>query len=280
MSKELRIDFQGVIALVPDRKFAEGPKRIDVLLRDLREARTFYDLKGTPRMVGAHNAWLEFPPDARTDDDHPPRGIAVVSNGWTNETKAVYLLEKESVEIRPDDRDLPAAPVTVDPSVLAHLAVYHGRLKTGYQPKADGSDELAASFTLSGGSLTLVEKTSESYYVPLHDRTISETGVATTVRWTIPFEREIVLRFPPRPRSPLVRLRPAGDDLQLAVRNRELDELLKPFLPAEGGQDDPEFVVYGDLLVGGQPQVLSAVKGSIPSGRRACGLGGVQPVQP
>lgn len=278
MSKELRVDFQGVIALVPDRKFADGPRRVEAILRNLSEPRKIKGDDGTESIVGVHNAWLEFPPDARVIGDRDElEGVSTVVNGFTRETRSVFLLEREAIDVQPDDRELPDAPVTIDETVLSHLAVYQGRLKPGFECIRKGNDALAACLSIAGGALSVVEKTIHPYHVPLHDGSTAAIGVATTVRWTIPFTRDVVLRFAQRPSSPILRLAPAGDVLQLAIRNRELDQLLKPRMPAIGGQDDPEFVVYGDSIEGGQAKVLEHAGPLIPSGRRACGLGGIQP---
>jgi hypothetical protein len=279
VSKELRIDFQGVVAFVPDRAFSKKPTKVEAVLRDLEEARFILDAKGTPRLVGSHNAWLEFQPGDRVKSANDRKGVAEVTNGWTGKTLSVLLLRREYVTIRLDGKQLPQVAVAIDASVLAHLAVYQGKLKSGYVPNPKGSDEIAAAFPLAGGTLSVVEKTAELYEVPLHNGNgqLTSTAVATTLRWTIPFDQEVVLRFAPSPTSPTLEFRPAGNVLLLAVRNRELAELLKPPMPAMGGQDDVEYVVYGDSIVGGQPQVLRSTKGSIPGGHRACGTAGIQP---
>jgi hypothetical protein len=277
MSKELRIDFQGVAAFVPDLAFAQEPTRMDVVLRNLLEPQLILDAKGTPRLVGAHQAWLEFPPGDRVKGSADPKGIAEVINGWTGTILGVLLLDHQYISIQRDGKSLPAEKITIADDVLLHLAVYKGILKTAYKPNKTGSDEVAAAFPLSGGTLSVVETTDEPYDVPLHDGKTVQTQVATTLRWTIPFEEEVTLRFVGKPKSKILRLRPQTDILQISVRNRELVQLLSDLVPAKGGKDDPEFLVYGDSIVGGQPQVLTSSNGAIPSGHKACGTGGIQP---
>ncbi len=276
-SKELRIDFQGVVAFVTDRAFDKKPSKLAAVLRDLEEPRFILDAKGTQRLVGSHNAWLEFPPADRIKGAKDPKGVAEVTSGFTGKTLGVLLLRREHIMISLDGKSLPSATVAIDPTVLSHLAVYQGTLKSAYLPNPKGSDEIAASFPLSGGTLSVAEKTAEPYEVPLHNGKVVSTPVATTLRWTIPFQQKVTLRFAPSPTSPILVFRPAGNVLQLAVRNRELAELLSPYMPAMGGQDDAEYVVYGDSIIGGKPQVLRSTKGSIPGGHRACGTGGIQP---
>jgi len=43
------------------------------------------------------------------------------------------------------------------------------------------------------------------------------------------------------------------------------------------GDDDPEFVVYGDSIQNGRPQVLKNKSLTIVAGHKACGVGGIQP---
>ncbi len=273
----LQIDFQGVLAFVPDRAFASQPTQMDVVLRNLSEPQFVLDAKGTPRLVGSHHAWLEFPPEDRVKGSADPQGIAGVTNSWTGTNLGVLLLERQYVSIQLDGNKLPAGKITIDDSVLSFLAVYDGTLKTAYKPNKAGSDEVAAAFPLSAGNLSVVEKTAEPYDVILHDGQPHQSPVATTLRWTIPFDKEVTLRFAPNPKSPILRLRPKTDVLQLAVRNRELAQLLNAPMPAMGGQDDPEFLIYGDSIVSGKPQILTSTKGPIPGGHKACAPVGVQP---
>src|SRR5262249_48110359 len=149
-------------------------------------------------------------------------------------------------------------------------------LKTAFHPNPKGSDEVAAAFPLTGGTLSVLEKTELPYQVTLYDGKTVQTEVATTLRWTIPFEKKGVLRFAQQPTSPILTFRPAADFLHLAVRNRELDELFKAEVASIGGQDDPEYLVYGDSIVGGKPEVLISAIGAIPGGHKACGTGGIQ----
>ena len=280
MSGELRIDFQGVVAFVPDRRLAKGPTKIEVILRNLTEPRIIIDAQGAQRLVGSHHAWIEVSPGDRVPNAKEPQGISRVRNGWKGTELDVLLLRKEYGEVRPDGKKLPQATIKIDASVLAHLATYDGTLKTAYQPNPAGNDEVAVSFELSGGTLSVVEKTVHDYQVPKHDGTMASGKVATALRWTIPFQKYVDLRFRRKPEHEVIRLRPAGTALDVAVRNRELDELLRPPIPVLGGKDDPEFLVYGDSIVGGSPAVLKSTKGPVPGGHKACGNGAIQPVAP
>jgi len=277
MSKELRIDFQGVVAFVPDRDFAAQPTQVDVVLRNLVETRVIIDAKGTSRQVGSHHAWLEFSPGDRAVGSSDPDGIFNLTREGTGESLGVLPLRHQYVSILPDKKKLPMGNVAIDDSVSDNLALYRGKLKSAYQPNPAGSDEVAAAFRLTGGRLEVAEKTTLPYQVPRGDGSTISKEVATALRWTIPFEQEVVLRFAPNPTSRSLRFRPAGNVLQIFVRNRELDQLFTGMLPALGGQDDPEFLVYGDSIVGGHPQVLISSQGAIPGGHKACGVGFILP---
>jgi hypothetical protein len=277
MSAELQIDFQGVVAFVPNKRFADGPTEIKVVLRNLVEPRIIVDHQGAQRLVGSHHAWLEVAPGDHKANSKEPRGICRVVNSWKKTELDVLLLQKEFAEVRPDSKPLVTAGVQIDASVLAHLATYDGVLKTAYEPDPGGTDEVAIGLVLTGGTLSVIEKTSLEYQVPTHDGKLTSTTVATALRWTIPFQKHVDLRFRERPQKPILRLKPAGSDLLVAFRNREVDELLKPPIPVMGGKDDPEFLVYGDSIVGGSPAVLKSTKGPIPGGHKACGTGGIQP---
>jgi len=276
MSKELRIDFQGVIAFVPDRDFDKQPTQVNVVVRDLAEPRTIIDAKGTPRLVGSHHAWLEFTPQDRVKGSGEPDGIFELTKDGSGTALGILLLRRQYISIRPDSEKLPAGTVSIDKSVLDHLAIYKGPLKTAYQPNPLGSDEVAAAFPLTGGILSVQEKTVHPYEIPRPDGPTVQSEIATTLSWTIPFQKEVVLFFAPNPTSPSLRFRPATNGLHLVVRNRELDQLFKPPLTAIGGQDDPESLVYGDSIVGGQPGVLISATGPIPGGHRACAPAGIE----
>lgn len=277
---ELRIDFQGVVAFVPDRRLADGPTTIDVILFDMAEPRIIRDAQGTDHCVGSHYAWLEVSPADHVPDAKEPGGIGRVRNGHKGTELDVLLLREEHAWVRPDGKALPEAAVNLDASVLDHLATYDGVLKADYEPSSSGNDKVAVALRLTGGTLSVVEKTSLKYEVPRYDGKPTSTQVATALRWTVPFDKYVDLRFIDDPNEMVIRLKPAGTDLAVALRNRELNELLREPLEVLGGKDDPEFLVYGDSIVGGSPAVLKSTGGEIPGGHKACGPAAIQPVAP
>lgn len=270
---ELSIDFQGVIAFNPNERFANNPTRIDVVLPDLVNPDAEIDDR-----VGTHHAWLEFPPETPQTSRNPPPGIGTVHNGFTSESRRVLLLDRQAIGLRIDGQRVPETAIAIDQSVLDHLAVYQGVPKRRFRltfPLLNTSP-LIAGFRLSGGSLRVTEVSDGRYNVPLHHGSEEQVTVATALTWNTPFDEEVALRFRSDPTRRSLRFRPTGD-LRLAIRNRELDQLLTAPPAFEGiVADDEEFLVYGNLIEGGTPSILRAVGQARPGGAKACGTGGIQ----
>ncbi|HXT22396.1 MAG TPA: hypothetical protein VN923_16705, partial [Thermoanaerobaculia bacterium] len=180
MAKELRIDFRGLVAFVPDRKFAAKPTAVLAVLRDLSTAKLIKDENGKEQLVDAHTAWLEFSPGDYVQGPGEVPGIFKVTRANGAE-RAALLLRQHQVSILPDGNALPVGIVDVGDDVLAHLAVFKGTLKQDFQP---GQKDVAAAWPLSGGRLSLGDKTTRPFEVPLHNGNLAIGPVAVSLRWS------------------------------------------------------------------------------------------------
>jgi hypothetical protein len=276
MEKVLKISFQGVVALIPNAKFKDAPTRVKVVMRNLVKARTIRDETGKDHIVDGHHAWLELPGDVPFTVEGPALKLVTVQRDGGPGLQ-VKLLQKQAITIQPDGHPLDTKVVKLDASLLDHLAVYPGALKDEVLLKEEsGDDSVSAWLELTGGTLATEESTEKPYLVTRADGKEATIGVATMVSWSVRFDKEIVLLFAQDPTRPALRLRPQGNLLHLTFRHREMSQLLLGPTSAFGGRDDPEFLVYGDSIKGGQPRLLRSAIGNIPAGRKACGLGGIQ----
>ncbi len=285
MSKKLHVTFRGVVAFVPNRRFAVGdPKTVEVILRDLRTPMLLAEARSSRKIeiVDSHHAWLEFV-EKRHNENELLESLATVTTRWpkNSETRNVLELSRKLITIKLDGQDLSGPNVKIVPPLLDHLATYEGPLKKDFRLKTSLDESVAAAVKLVGGQLSLAEESELEYQVPLHHNTGDETTdatVATAVCWTTEFENEVELQLRFSNKVKKLQFRPERDTLELGLVNRELDYLLSERLPPEGGEDDPEFLIYGEMIEKGRRRTLRRVPGLTPGGAKACGTGAIQPL--